>query len=448
MPSGSQRSAITFPVSSFELDSRASGPMGKRSSTRPPLSTTRFVDITPGAGEGSEGGDALVETEVKFSTNITSRQHDGLNFRWHCTLRCDLGQGEIELTANSESFCYVARQLQGPGNGRKPSGRKPKKQEVSETESDSDDDFEEVEYVPRTLRRSDRERTMPAYRKAEMLETDINSERRTLAGRTELNRGAGARMEDVAESTASQQGQSGGMWATPQPDCTQHSSGGKWKPQQQPRRQPHPEPQQNDDDPLLLTCMASQFDTPLSLFRDDSISKIARDNPVPRLLPQLQLQRTVSCDRDEEEILRQPTHFGRNLCRTESIDNLFSKSFEPEPQFPGISQCGGRQLTDGTCEREQNELVLGGRMLDEIEGKANDLLQLAASNSDLQLATSNSDVQLVQSNSDVQLARSNSSKLAGESLALSRQGSSWGDFFDELVQGDLPAAFTVAAAAE
>merc|ERR1711998_267359 len=45
--------------------------------------------------------------------------------------------------------------------------------------------------------------------------------------------------------------------------------------------------------------------------------------PVPKEQTKLVLMRTDSIDFDEQQLLRQPCDFGKNLCRTESIDKLF-----------------------------------------------------------------------------------------------------------------------------
>merc|ERR1712196_698636 len=94
-----------------------------------------------------------VEAELKFATNVTSRQHDRQNFFWAVKMSSDLddGHGEVVVEARSHDFEYVARQLK-EGGGSKSEGQQ-KKSRVSHKSpawevSDSDVEAEDYQASP------------------------------------------------------------------------------------------------------------------------------------------------------------------------------------------------------------------------------------------------------------------------------------------------------------
>jgi len=309
-PSGSQRSAVSMPLSTFLLDSRSSAPMAKKASMQRgevPLSTSRFVEA-----KHSEMSSRTVDVEVKISTNVTSRQHDGQNFRWHVTLRYDLGDGCTgELESHCENFQYVARQLKQHSPGKKKILKKKDVDEDTESE-ETDNDFEEV-YVPPvdTIRRSTRKRSAPSYRAHEYAEVAVLPESQGLPE---------SKIDHVVDEAYTS--------ADDQQYVMEEGRVGQVEPPAMPPSQAPPAGKlgtELESPPLIER--SSSLDS-VSLFRDDSISRFARDCPVPQRAPKLKLQRDLSSNVEEEEILRQPTHLGLNLCRTESVEKMFD-NFSP-----------------------------------------------------------------------------------------------------------------------
>jgi len=348
-PSGSQRSAISLPINTFTLDSRSNTQLAKKAMMQRgelPLNSSRFVEIKPldVMDDDDEMESCLVDVEVKFSTNVTSRQHDNLNFRWHSWIELDIGEGEMQWEACSESFQYVARQLKTPGKAKKAAQRK-----QAETDSDSEMDFEDIVPVPRdAVRRSKRKRAVPTYRRDEIVEAPA------AAMGLEANEPEEPMHNQTAERAAYMEEEPAAKAAAPAIEMT------PTKLQQQAMSAAEQNPKLGSH-------------SPLSLYRDDSICQVARDFPVPQRQPQVAMWRQPSINSEEEEILRRETKGGRNLMRTDSIDRIFANeainlSLTPSGMsMDGILDCSGLlnkkegsdpMLTDKPEEKPDSKLAL------------------------------------------------------------------------------------------
>jgi len=130
-PSGSQKTAVNIPFASFVVDSREAKKKYKRKTGEQlptPFPSSIYLELL--AQE-----DCYLKLELKFATNVTSRQHDAKNFYWKLDFACDLGgeNGTGEATTQTTDFEYVARQLKStaPKAKKKPRTKKSQDWEVT-----------------------------------------------------------------------------------------------------------------------------------------------------------------------------------------------------------------------------------------------------------------------------------------------------------------------------
>lgn len=212
---------------------------------------------------------AGVATELKFSTNVTSRQHDRQNFLWRVTLTASIGGKTFNTSADTNDFEYVARRLK-----QKPTARKKKVENVSRRKlemhvepSTSDSEIDADVHEPR-IRRSTR-------KAAEVCRASLPK----LMGH-----------EDDAP-----------LW----------------------RAAPSPAP-----NPMLAMANASasasvkQESGSLDILPDTHPGfHIGMDTGLPMsITPEMPRANT------DDDLMRQPSSGGRNLCRVESIDVLFGNN--------------------------------------------------------------------------------------------------------------------------
>jgi len=161
-PTGNQKTAVVVNTPGFNLHSRGERPKKKRPFDSKLLSGV-YLDV-----KLSEVNSRVVECEVKFSTNITSRQHDRRYFYWEVTCSCALSDGagysESEVSTRSNDFEYVARQLGESTSGRSGSKRVKKtlgyKAPKNISDSDPDIDFDNEAYTLPPAKHSTRKRTI------------------------------------------------------------------------------------------------------------------------------------------------------------------------------------------------------------------------------------------------------------------------------------------------
>jgi len=239
-PSGANGTRRKISESRFAVDSRS---RAKREKGMRTFYTGTNLDVSI--------SNATVTAELKFSTNITSRQHDRQNFMWCVALSGRIHGQPMDDSTETNEFEYVARRLK-----QKPAARKKKAPEVRKkldirsadvSESDSDVDTGDEPFAKR-IRRSTRKAAAACRESLPKLIGDDST-------------------EDVQP-----------VYYPPTPAAPTKAAG---------TRQP---------------ALGRQFSVPQRI-----------DLPVtPR----------TSAD---DDLMRQPTSGGRNLCRVESIDMLFGE---------------------------------------------------------------------------------------------------------------------------
>lgn len=117
-PSGATNTRRMISDSKFAADSRSQ--RAKRQAGGEQRPTRTFV-----AGKNLEityHGGTSITLKLKFSTNVTSRQHDRKNFVWRVTLSAQQGDSSLHASADTNAFEYVAS-----GIKQKPASRAKKK---------------------------------------------------------------------------------------------------------------------------------------------------------------------------------------------------------------------------------------------------------------------------------------------------------------------------------
>lgn len=255
-PSGASHTRRKINESKFTMDSRAHKDKRVAGGAR---------SFYSGLHLESTLTESCIMSECKFSTNITSRQHDRKNFIWKATLAVSIdGEKIVEASAQTVEFEYVARRLKPKGAPRKKSSSTEpytaRKKVRPEPRSDSDSDegtFEEVPEPIRRPRRSTRKAAAACRAALPQMMVNEHNERAEPAARSqmmELN-------DEPSPPLGYHAGQIGGM----------------------------------------LVKRVSPY--------DENVSSDA-------------LFRTSSTKALEETMLRQPTKGGLNLSRVESIDRL------------------------------------------------------------------------------------------------------------------------------
>jgi len=239
-----------------------------------------------------------VSCELKFSTNMTTRQHDRQNFMWRVTVSASLdGDDVVMATAQTNDFEYVARRLKTPlkkaGAPRREAGEgspsKPKKKkaagqhmDMSESESDVEIHDDPTGSLEPRMRRSTRKAAQQCRESvSKFMEGEDVGRPSTGAG---LNTTPGmAPVLPVAE----------GMTLSRTPPGRDGMPMG----------------------PVISAQSNATVPTVQSL-------GLGHQFPLPRGPHQITIPITTQKMTLEDDIMRQPSSGGRNLCRVESIDNL------------------------------------------------------------------------------------------------------------------------------
>merc|ERR1711998_169609 len=284
-PSGasSTRRKITEPI--FAVDSR-------RKDKRTAGGTRVFhsaVHLDTASANDTES------CELKFSTNMTSRQHDRQNFIWRVTVSASFnGDDVVMASGQTDEFEYVARRLKTPlkkarkdptedgaaivslKRKKKPAGHLG--MDMSDSESDVEMHDEPTGDLAPRMRRSTRKAAVACRESVSkfMEQTEDPAERHS-ASAANAGAGMGSRM---------------GLGSVADPPPLQA------RPPMLPSRSP---PVLGSPGPNM--GLGHQF-------------------PLPRGPHQITIPATTPKATAEEDIMRQPTSGGRNLCRVESIDNM------------------------------------------------------------------------------------------------------------------------------
>jgi len=356
-PTGSSKSEVKHYYPTVVYDSRAEkGKKKLKGANKEPFSSYAYLETTYPHPERPDPKHVLVE--LKFATNITSRQHDRNNFNWAVTVDCDLGDGKEEHTrAKSTDFEYVARQLKpaggkkakagGGGTGGSSSAGVKKKKAVPKRDKWEDDSEPELnepeEELPQRHERASRQGSMP---------------------RTFVSKGG--------RRTSTRQRHTPGHLQDPNEAYDQDSDG-----EMQERRGDISPPvvllggREVAGKALRGHSHSSGRGSSLALSRDDSLNtlvaelgagvadelglrpsasgsklvqsasrqELAQRRGAPRV--EIPLGRQASADHWTEVMLK-PTAGGRNLSRTESIDRIFKEEQHPSPTTGDSS--GGTSL--------------------------------------------------------------------------------------------------------
>lgn len=273
-PSGASHTRRKIHESKFTMDSRAHKDKRVAGGAR---------SFYSGLHLESNLTESCIESECKFSTNITSRQHDRKNFIWKATLAVSIdGEKVVEASAQTVEFEYVARRLKPKSAPRKKTSSSEytaRKKVHAQARSDSDSDegtFETVVELAPRIRRSTRKAAAACRAALPHMMVNERNERAEQPAREEM-----MEVEDEASPEAS-------------PPLGYHA-------------------QQIGGMPVKQLSLHEEYGSSNALFRSSSTKAL------------------------EDTMLRQPTKGGLNLSRVESIDRLYEAFAEDALNEPGTS---------------------------------------------------------------------------------------------------------------